>query len=77
MKRREFLEILGIGILAVAKPKFIFDMGAHLYKPDYSFLEETTFAPRFYPDESLEFPPGHTWIYFKAKAAPQGVLYFE
>jgi hypothetical protein len=32
MNRRDFLKYLGIGTGVVATPKFIFDMGANLYK---------------------------------------------
>lgn len=32
MNRREFLRFLGVGAVSAAAPKFIFDMGANLYK---------------------------------------------
>lgn len=34
LSRREFLQRLGLVAVAAATPKFIFDMGANLYKPD-------------------------------------------
>lgn len=33
LDRRKFLKMLGIAGLTAAAPKFIFDMGANLYKP--------------------------------------------
>lgn len=33
MNRRDFLKMLGLTPVVVAAPRFIFDMGANLYKP--------------------------------------------
>lgn len=38
MNRRDFLKALGIGVTVAAAPKFIFDIGANLYKIKPEFI---------------------------------------
>lgn len=36
--RRDFLVMLGFSVTAAAAPKFIFDMGANLYRPSHEIM---------------------------------------
>lgn len=38
MNRRDFLRVMGLGLVATATPKFIFDVGANLYRRDRFWL---------------------------------------
>lgn len=44
MNRRDFLKILGLGTVTVAAPKFIFDLGANLYKRQPMLVTSGTFG---------------------------------
>lgn len=51
LTRRDFLIKLGLTTVAVAAPKFIFDLGANLYKRE---ADQLVFTPRFYLYESAQ-----------------------
>jgi hypothetical protein len=71
MNRREFLELLGIGAVSVAAPKFIFDMGknSRIYTPKYE-------AYKLYKidDRLAIYQPNGSWFYGPGIVKVQGVL---
>lgn len=64
MNRRDFLKMLGVGLPALAAPKFIFDMGANLWRRDPQVL--------YFENVAFHTDPGVTLSieYFDAELNP-------
>lgn len=54
MNRRQFLEMLGLGAATLAAPKFIFDVGANLWKQEPKLLYTEQFLNNLFKKEWQE-----------------------